>query len=79
MFPFNQLYFDSKGIATLVYDYKLLISKCYFNNYSKMEAYKPYVDYILAGGVAETAYILSKEGALCGTNLPIKELPRYNF
>lgn len=44
-----------------------------------MEAYKPYVDYILAGGVAETAYILSKEGALCGTNLPIKELPRYNF
>lgn len=37
-----------------------------------MEAYKPYVDYILADGVAETAYILSKEGALCGSNLPIK-------
>jgi len=24
-----------------------------------MEAYKPYLDYILSGGVAETAYILS--------------------
>lgn len=37
-----------------------------------MEAYKPYVDYLLAGGVAETAYLLSNEGAVCGTNLPIK-------
>jgi hypothetical protein len=37
-----------------------------------MEAYKPYVDYIIAGGVAETAYLLSREGAICGTNLPIK-------
>ena len=36
-----------------------------------MQAYKPYVDYVLAGGVAETAYLLSKEGAICGTNLPI--------
>lgn len=44
-----------------------------------MEAYKPYVDYILAGGVAETAYILSKEGAICATNLPIQSLPQYNF
>lgn len=44
-----------------------------------MEAYKPYVDYILSGDVAETAYVLSKEGVLCGTNLPIKELPRYEF
>lgn len=44
-----------------------------------MEAYKPYVDYILAGGVAETAYILSKEGAICGTNLPIQQLPSYEF
>ena len=44
-----------------------------------MEAYKPYADYLLNGGVAETAYILSKEGAICATNLPIKELPRYNF
>jgi len=44
-----------------------------------MEAYKPYVDYITAGGVAETAYILSKEGAICGTNLPIQALPQYNF
>ena len=44
-----------------------------------MEAYKPYSDYILAGGVAETAYILSKEGAVCATNLPIQQLPQYNF
>lgn len=44
-----------------------------------MEGYKPYADYITNGGVAETAYILSKEGAICATNLPIKELPRYNF
>jgi hypothetical protein len=44
-----------------------------------MEAYKPYVDYILAGGVAESAYILTKQGQLCGTNLPIKEMPRYEF
>jgi hypothetical protein len=32
-----------------------------------------------AGGVAETAYILSKEGAICGTNLPIQQMPSYNF
>lgn len=44
-----------------------------------MEAYKPYVEYILAGGVAETAYILSREGAICATNLPIQQLPQYNF
>jgi len=44
-----------------------------------MEAYKPYVDYIVAGGVAETAYILTKEGAICATNLPIQALPQYNF
>lgn len=44
-----------------------------------MEAYKPYVDYIMAGSVAETAYILTKEGAICGTNLPIQALPQYNF
>lgn len=44
-----------------------------------MDAYKPYVDFILAGGVAETAYILSLEGVICGTNLPIKEMPKYNF
>lgn len=43
------------------------------------EAYKPYVDYLLAGGVAETAYIISHEGAICGTNLPIKQFPAYNF
>jgi len=44
-----------------------------------MEAYKPYVDFITASGVAETAYILSKQGAICGTNLPIQQLPQYNF
>jgi hypothetical protein len=43
------------------------------------EAYKPYVDYILAGGVAETAYILSHEGVICGTSLPITEMPRYEM
>lgn len=44
-----------------------------------MEAYKPYVDYICANGVAETAYILSKEGVICATNLPIQQMPQYNF
>jgi hypothetical protein len=44
-----------------------------------MEAYKPYIDYLLAGNVTETAYILSHEGAICGTNLPIQQLPTYNF
>jgi hypothetical protein len=44
-----------------------------------MEAYKPYVDYILAGKVAETAYILTHEGAICATNLPITQMPAYNF
>jgi hypothetical protein len=34
-------------------------------------AYKPYVDYILNGGVAETAYLISHQGAICATNLPI--------
>ena len=42
-----------------------------------MEAYKPYVDYIMAGNVAETAYILSKEGAICATSLPIQQMPQY--
>ena len=44
-----------------------------------MEAYKPYIDYITSGGVAETAYVLSREGASCGTNPPIQALPQYNF
>lgn len=44
-----------------------------------MDAYKPYIDYILAGGVAETAYLLTHEGAICGTNLPIQQLPSYEF
>lgn len=43
------------------------------------EAYKPYVDYLLAGGVAETAYIVAKNGAILGTNLPIQQFPAYNF
>ena len=40
-------------------------------------AYKPYVDYILNGGVAETAYILSHQGAICATNLPIQPIGTY--
>ena len=44
-----------------------------------MEAYKPYLEYLTNGGVSETAYILSKEGAICATNLPIQQLPQYNF
>lgn len=51
----------------------------YLFDFYKMEAYKPYVDYIVAGGVAETAYILTKEGVICATNLPIQALPQYNF
>lgn len=43
------------------------------------EAYKPYVNYILDGGVAETAYIISHQGAICATNLPIQQFPAYNF
>ena len=45
--------------------------KLIINNQSMTAAYKPYVDYILSGNVAETAYILSHEGAICGTSLPI--------
>ncbi len=44
-----------------------------------MDAYKPYVDYIMNGGVAETAYILTMAGQLCASNLKINELPRYGF
>lgn len=44
-----------------------------------MEAYKPYIDYIMAGGVAESAYILSRQGQVCGSSLNIKEMPRYEF
>lgn len=44
-----------------------------------MEAYKPYIDYITSGQVAETAYILSRDGAICATTLPIKQMPTYNF
>ena len=44
-----------------------------------MAEYKPFVDYITAGGVAETVYIISHEGAICGTNLPIQAFPQYEF
>jgi hypothetical protein len=44
-----------------------------------MEGYAPYLAMITANGVAETGYILSSEGAICATNLPITELPRYEF
>jgi hypothetical protein len=44
-----------------------------------MEAYKPYIDYMTNGGVAETVYMLSRQGAICGTNLPIQAMPQYNF
>jgi len=43
------------------------------------EAYKPYVDYLISGGAAETAYIIAKNGAICATNLPIQAFPSYNF
>lgn len=44
-----------------------------------MEAYKPYVDFVMASGCCETAYILTTHGQLCGTNLPIDKLPSYEF
>lgn len=44
-----------------------------------MEAYLPYLNYLTSGKVAETAYILSREGAICATTLPIKQMPQYNF
>lgn len=37
------------------------------------------MDYLLNGAVAETAYIINHQGAICGTNLPIAQLPSYNF
>lgn len=43
------------------------------------EIYKQYVDYITAGGVAETAYLVARNGAICATNLPIQTFPVYNF
>lgn len=44
-----------------------------------MEAYKPYLDNLMANGVAETGYILSRDGVILATSLPIKELPKYDF
>ena len=43
------------------------------------EAYKPYLDYITSGNVAETAYIVAKNGAILATNLPIQAFPCYEF
>lgn len=43
------------------------------------EAYKPYLDYLTAGGVAETAYLVAKNGAILATNLPIQAFPSYEF
>jgi len=43
------------------------------------EAYKPYIDYLIAGGVTETAYMVAKNGAILATNLPITAFPAYNF
>lgn len=44
------------------------------------EAYKPYIEYLTNGGVAETAYILAHNGALLASNLPIEgALPSYEF
>lgn len=43
------------------------------------EAYKPYIDYMTAGGVAETAYIVAHNGALLASNLPIEQFPSYEF
>lgn len=43
------------------------------------EAYKPYLEYLTAGGAAETAYLVAKNGAILATNLPIEVFPSYNF
>lgn len=40
-------------------------------------SYEDYIDYILDGGIAETAYILDLNGTICCTNLPITKMPRY--
>ena len=41
------------------------------------EAYKPYLDYLTSGNVAETAYIVAENGAILATNLPIQAFPAY--
>lgn len=43
------------------------------------EAYKPYIDYLTSGGVAETAYLVAHNGAILATNLPIEQFPAYEF
>ena len=44
-----------------------------------MEGYSGHIDYLRAGNVAETAYILTREGAVCGTSLGIDKMPTYEF
>lgn len=41
--------------------------------------YKGQIDYIMSGGVAESAYMLSREGAFCAASLDIKEMYRYEM
>lgn len=43
----------------------------------KYSTYEDYIDFIMAGNIAETAYVLSLDGTICGTNLPIVQMPRY--
>jgi hypothetical protein len=44
-----------------------------------MEAYGPYIKTLTEGGVVDAAYILSKDGAILATNLPITELGSYQL
>lgn len=44
---------------------------------SMANAYTPYLEYLTAGGAAETAYIVAKNGAILATNLPIEAFPSY--
>ncbi len=42
-------------------------------------SYQGYVDYIMSGNVAEYCFILSRQGAFCGSNLPVQAMPTYEF
>ncbi len=41
--------------------------------------YQGYVDNLMAQAVCETAYLISHQGAICATNLPIQAFPSYDF
>lgn len=41
--------------------------------------YMGHINYITAGKVAESAYMLSREGAFCASSLGIQEMYRYEF